>query len=126
MAACTPYTNLAFRPKETKIYPLRPIHVVSESSRIWCRKVYTLTSCSCVIPLPDNGRCLCGDKSLSTRNLATSFAHSHVESGTTHSKRLFCRPFLCQIAKCVRQNVFTSGFLLVAYFSIMHRPLSSK
>jgi hypothetical protein len=110
MAACTPYTNLAFRPKETKIHPLFPLHVVSESSRIWCRKVYTLTSCSCVIPLPDNGRCLCEDKSLSTRNLVTSLAHSHVESGTTHSKRLFCRRYLFQIEKCGKQNVSTGEF----------------
>jgi hypothetical protein len=120
MAARTPYTNLAFRPKETKIHPLCPMHVVSGSSRIWCRKVYTLTSCSCVIPLPDNGRCLCEDKSLSTRNLVTSLAHSHVESGTTHSMFLFCRRFLCQIEKYGRHNVSTSEFLIVAQFSIMH------
>jgi hypothetical protein len=96
--------------KETKIHPLCPIHVVSEGSRIWCRKVYTLTSYSCVIPLPDNGRCLCRDKRLSTRNLVTSFAHSDVESGTTHLKRLFFGLFLCLIEKCDRQNVSTSEF----------------
>jgi len=99
---------------------LSPLHVVLESSRIWCRKVYTLTSCSCVIPLLDNGRCLWGDKSLSTRNLVTSLAHSHIESGTTHTKRLFCRHYLCQIEKCGRQNVSTSEFLFVAWFCIMH------